>query len=346
MKILRERVKIYLWLSVAYLVLMLFIDLIKNQDTFWERRVNHVWLISYLIVFNFILFEYTLPFIKLTWKRILLVPLLIWIHLMMYSFGFYAWRHIGIQLHIYFELKTIPSILKGVAYYVPYSFSSILFFGILIHDYDYRKLKQAALQLRIEKQEAELNYLKAQINPHFLFNTLNNIYALAKDKSDLTAESIMRLSKILRYMLYETKGDFTTLEQEIKIIHDYIALEKLRYDASLCIDFQQNIENQQQRIPPLLLMSLIENAFKHGVSETRAQPFINIFLSADAKTLVFTVKNSMEKSPDTEGGITEGIGLSNLRRQLGLLYTDYELIAQQGVSEFSTQLKINLKSHV
>ena len=161
------------------------------------------------------------------------------------------------------------------------SLFSIFIFGISKHIYNFTKLKQAAQQLRIEKQEAELNYLKSQTNPHFLFNTLNNIYSLARDKSDLAPESILRLSKILRFMLYETGGEYIAIEQELKIINDYIALEKLRYDDSLHINFNYDIEDMKQPLPPLLLIPLVENAFKHGVSETRNQPFVDIYLSVN-----------------------------------------------------------------
>src|SRR4026209_2674745 len=114
-----------------------------------------------------------------------------------------------------------------------FSAGSIFFFGIIRHIFNYTKLRQAAQQLRIEKQAAELNYLRSQTNPHFLFNTLNNIYSLARDKSDRAAESILRLSKILRFMLYETGGNFIAIENELQIIRDYVDLEKLRYDESL-----------------------------------------------------------------------------------------------------------------
>src|SRR5439155_10837494 len=123
---------------------------------------------------------------------------------------------------------------------------SVVFFGIIRHVYNYVRLKQAQQQLRIEKQAAELNYLRSQTNPHFLFNTLNNIYSLARDKSDRAPESILRLSKILRFMLYEAGGEYIAIEDELKIISDYIALEQLRYDESLRINFNNDIEDMKQ----------------------------------------------------------------------------------------------------
>jgi LytS/YehU family sensor histidine kinase len=199
--------------------------------------------------------------------------------------------------------------------------------------------------LRFEKQAAELNYLRSQTNPHFLFNTLNNIYSLARDKSDLAPESILRLSKILRFMLYETGSQFISVEQELKIMSDYIALEQLRYDESLRINFNHDIEDMKQALPPLLLIPLVENAFKHGVSETRGRPFVDIHLSIKKRQLTFVVKNSTEASAE-EKTVKENIGLSNLRRQLELLYTDYNLSVQHGDSAFTAVLKINLASHV
>ena len=341
----KERVKIYLWIGLAYFLLWVFIDLVHKENYFFYRIINNIWLISYLVVLNFILYEYLLPSIKLTWKRMLLAPFLLFAFMMLLSFGFYGWRHLGIQLHIYKQIRTHATIMKGVEYHFPYAFASIFFFGIIRYTYDLRKLKQTAQQLRIEKQQAELNYLKSQTNPHFLFNTLNNIYSLARDKSDLAPESILWLSKILRFMLYETSGDYIAIEQEVKIIRDYIELEKLRYDETLRINFNHDIEDMKQAIPPLLLIPLVENAFKHGVSETRHQPYIDIHLSVKKRNLLFTVKNSSEKLND-DGTVKENIGLSNLRRQLELLFTEYHLTVQQLDNSFTATLKINLASHV
>jgi sensor histidine kinase YesM len=345
MKINRHRIRVYLWIAAAYLLLMLFKDLVSTPETFLKRAWNNIWLISFLAVNNFILLEYTLPFIKFTWKRILLAPVLLWGHLMLYSFGFHAWRSIGIGLNLYFPLKTYASTVEGVESQMPYSIFSIVFFAIVRHVYDYRKLKEATQQLRIEKQEAELNYLKSQTNPHFLFNTLNNIYALSRDKSDLAPESILRLSKILRFMLYETGGDYIAIEQELKIMNDYIALEKLRYDYSLRVNFNYDIEDMKQALPPLLLIPLVENAFKHGVSETRDQPFVDIHVSVRSRLLLLVVKNSADAFPG-EQHVKENIGLSNLRRQLELLYKNYDLSVRHTGSVFTASLKINLDSHV
>jgi LytS/YehU family sensor histidine kinase len=248
-------------------------------------------------------------------------------------------------MHIYTALLKFSSVSQALSAQAAYGVMSIFFFGIIKHIYDFRNLKLAAQQLRIEKQEAELNYLKSQTNPHFLFNTLNNIYSLARDKSEQAPEAILRLSKILRFTLYEAGGPYIAVEKELKILSDYLDLEKLRYDESLHVNFNYDVEDMKQALPPLLLIPLVENAFKHGVSETRNHPFVDIHLSVSDRLLEFLVKNSCERSSE-EIGVKENIGLSNLRRQLELLYKDYNLSVKQDESVFTAILKINLASHV
>jgi len=344
-----KRLQFYLWVALAWLILWLIHYLISDTATFFVRIPNEIWRTIYLLVINFIFFEYGWPLIKKKRKylfyNILVGLFLFWVLMMFLSYGLYGWRQLGISLHIYTALRTDDTIKHAISYQTQGGVMSLFFFGIIKHVYDYRKLIQAAQQLRIEKQEAELNYLKSQTNPHFLFNTLNNIYSLSRDKSDLAPESILRLSKILRFMLYETSGEYIAIEQELKIISDYIALEKLRYDESLRVNFNYDIEDMKQALPPLLLIPLVENAFKHGVSETRHQPFVDIHLSVNKRQLWFVVKNSSEEN-NAEEQVKENIGLTNLRRQLQLLYTDYRLTVQHGGYVFNATLKINLASHV
>ncbi|MFN8343657.1 MAG: histidine kinase [Spirosomataceae bacterium] len=339
----RERLKLYLRIGGAYVLLWLFVDLVSHPKLFHQYLRNEIWRGVYMIAVNYLFFEYILP--KIGRKRIFKSFLRLAFQLFLCSAGLYIWRSVGIQLQIFTPFKTYTSTGHGVGEQLGDSIFSLLFFGIIRHVYHYRRLKEAAQQLRIEKQEAELNFLKSQTNPHFLFNTLNNIYSLARDKSDLAPESILRLSKILRFMLYETGGAYIAVEQELKIMHDYLALEQLRYDESLRVNFNHDIEDRKQALPPLLLLPLVENAFKHGISETRDQPFLDIHLSINQRQLWFVVKNSTETCSEAEE-VKENIGLSNLRRQLQLLYSEYSLSVHQGESVFTATLKINLGSHV
>ena len=345
----RKRIIFYAIVGLVYILLWVFANISKYPDHRFEFVMNNVWRGVYVAIINFFFFEYAIPFVlkkrRFLIYNILLAIVTLWFFLMLWSYGLHAWRRIGMAFHVYFRLIEYDSVVHEIENQTAFSMGSVFFFCILRHIFNYIKLKQVEQQLRIEKQQAELNYLKSQTNPHFLFNTLNNIYSLARDKSDLAPESIMRLSKILRFMLYETGGQYIAIEQEIKIITDYIALEKLRYDESLQVNFNYNIEEMKQAIPPLLLMPLVENAFKHGVSETRGRPFIDIHLSVNKRQLSFVVKNSSEYLSEADI-VKENIGLSNLRRQLELLYKEYNLSVQQNESVFSAVLTINLASHV
>jgi len=345
----KKRIIFYVCVGLAYITIWISGHLSKYHGQEYELVVNNIWRGIYVTVLNYIFFEYSIPFVfkkrRFIIYNILLGIFLLWVYMMFWSYGLHAWRWMGVAFHTYKRIIVYDSIEEEIEGQTAFSMGSVFFFGILRHIYNYIKLKQATQQLRIEKQEAELNYLKSQTNPHFLFNTLNNIYSLARDKSDLAPESILRLSKMLRFMLYETGGAYIAIEQEIKIINDYIELEKLRYDESLQVNFNHNLEDMKQAIPPLLLMPLVENAFKHGVSETRSRPFVDIHLTVSKRQLVFVVKNSSESFSET-GNVKENIGLSNLRRQLELLYKEYDLSVQQNDSVFTAVLKINLASHV
>ncbi|MBO9730679.1 MAG: histidine kinase [Chitinophaga sp.] len=335
--------KLYVWLIPAFLLVNLLADMTHDATDFTLQIVNEVWLLIYLSIANYQLFERTLS--KLSWQHWIRSFLSLLPYVFIFSVGFYLWRTLGVTLHIYTPLGKSMSIESRIGQLTGYGIGSLIFFGVIRHIYTYVRLKQTAQQLRIESQQAELNYLKSQTNPHFLFNTLNNIYSLARDKSDLAPESILRLSKILRYMLYETSGPYIAVEQDLKIIDDYIALEKLRYDDSLRINFNYDLDDQKQSLPPLLLIPLVENAFKHGVSETREHPFVDIHLSIKNKQLLFIVKNSTG-DPASGQPIKENIGLANLRRQLQLMYTDYQLNIVPGDFVFTATLKINLAHHV
>jgi len=207
----------------------------------------------------------------------------------------------------------------------------------------YLQGREREKNLHKEKLEAELKFLRTQTNPHFLFNTLNNIYALARKKSDETADVVMKLSKILRFMLYESKKDRISIEEDLRILEDYLELEKIRYNERLTVSFHKSIDNAATPIVPLILLPFIENAFKHGASETRFNSFINIDLKLEKGLLNFIVENS--KEDQNEGFVKESIGLGNVRRQLELIYADHSLLVKNIPDRFRIHLSINLNSY-
>lgn len=193
--------------------------------------------------------------------------------------------------------------------------------------------------LQREKLESELHFLRAQTNPHFLFNTLNNIYALARKQSEATAPVVMKLSKIMRFMLYECTASRIALKDEIQVIQDYIDLEKLRYNERLKVSFETVLEEGSQDIAPLLLLPFVENAFKHGASETRFDTVIKIDLSLKNGQLIFNIKNTKDIDGTTE---KEGIGLKNVKRQLDLIYGDRHLLTiENQIDAYTVCLKID-----
>jgi two-component system LytT family sensor kinase len=200
------------------------------------------------------------------------------------------------------------------------------------------KQKIAQQELLKKKLEIELQFLKAQSNPHFLFNTLNNIYGLARKKSDKTADVVLRLSSMLRYMLYQTANESIEIENEIQIINDYIELEKLRYTNRLEVIFNHAIDNYKEKLAPLILLPFVENAFKHGAGESRFKSYIAINLTLKDKQLFYEVQNSKEET------ISEGdkIGLSNIKRQLELIYPGHTLTIDNNAKEYIVKLHINL----
>lgn len=341
----RRLVLFYFITAIAFMIVYSIGEFLAHPETKYSRMFNSLFAISYLAVVNAFIFEVALPQFKTSIRSVLKGSLFLLMGIALLSFGFYGWRAFWVYVGAYTAYTNEISILTGVAMHSQFSIACLLFFGLARFGYNYYQLRIAAGQLRIEKQEAELNYLKSQTNPHFLFNTLNNIYSLSLDKSDLAPEAILRLSKILRFMLYDAGGSYIFVEQEVKIINDYISLEKLRYDHSLRVDFKQEIDGRGQRIPPLLLIPLVENAFKHGVSETRNHPFVELEIRLQNQELFFEVRNSVESSAE-QIYIKENIGLSNLRRQLALLYTSYDLHVTRNEGLFTSSLKINLNSHV
>jgi sensor histidine kinase YesM len=203
------------------------------------------------------------------------------------------------------------------------------------------KEKQTYLQLNEQKKSTELSVLKHQLNPHFLFNTLNSLYALSINKSDEAPEVIAKLSEMLDYMLYGCNDKYVSLKKEIELIENYLALEKVRYDERVAISFNKNVE-PNVRIAPLILLTFIENAFKHGVSQELKKAYIHIKISIEETFIQFDITNSIAKN--RAYAKKETIGLTNVKKQLELLYLDnYSLDLKEETNCFNVRLKLPVK---
>lgn len=204
----------------------------------------------------------------------------------------------------------------------------------------WRQAEKKSKEIELEKVNAELSYLKLQVNPHFLFNTLNNIYSLATISSPQTPVAVMKLSDIMRYVTQDAQADFVTLEQEINYVHNYIELQKLRSDT-LDLEFETSGNFVERRIAPLLLISFVENAFKHGISSHQKSKIVIRVQEKDA-VLNLLVQNAIFERSDWSTGTN--IGMANTRRRLELLYPGkFSLKVENQNNLFSLTLTIDLK---
>jgi LytS/YehU family sensor histidine kinase len=204
-------------------------------------------------------------------------------------------------------------------------------------------IQQRTLVLEKENLAAELKFLKNQIHPHFLFNTLNNLYALTLQKSDKAPDIVIMLSNQLDYILYSSNESEVKLEHEINQMKGYIELEKIRYGDRLTIDYQVNGEIDGKYIAPLILLPFLENSFKHGASRDAKTPFIKIELLVTGIQLEFMIENSYEPDLPKAETHAEGIGLTNVKRRLDLLYPQqYSLDISKDNGIFKVLLSLRL----
>ncbi|NQX81603.1 MAG: sensor histidine kinase [Flavobacteriaceae bacterium] len=170
--------------------------------------------------------------------------------------------------------------------------------------------------LKKDKADAELQLLKSQMNPHFFFNTLNNLYGLTVEKSDEAPKVILKLSEMMRYTIYEGKEDYVSLKDEVTYLQNYIDLHKIRFHQRLDISFDYSFDGDH-KVAPLMFIILLENAFKHGVERLTENAYIQIKLKVDKDSIHFEIENNFDIN-DEPG--TKGIGLDNLKKRLNLIY--------------------------
>jgi two-component system LytT family sensor kinase len=196
-------------------------------------------------------------------------------------------------------------------------------------------------EIESEKVRSELQALKAQINPHFLFNTLNNIYSHSLEKSDKTPEMILKLSDLMSYILYECHDERVPISNEINFIKNYIDLEKLRYEDQLMVDFNIEEQDNSQTIVPLLLIPFIENAFKHVGSTLKQKPYVKVIITVNSNQIQLKLINSVNTGVTKKETKSGGIGIENVRKRLELLYPKrYNLSITNTENEFCVELKL------
>lgn len=225
--------------------------------------------------------------------------------------------------------------IQGIVIFLLFAISLSIKLAIELHKNE--KIKDL---IKTQKITAELSFLKAQLNPHFLFNTLNSIYSLANKKSDDTTEAIITLSELMRYMIYETNKEFVTLQNEIDYIKNFISLQNLRLKDSSGVRF--NVRGKlDYSIEPLLLISFIENAFKYGTDYT-GKTNINIEIKVEGDILSLTVSNFI--SLKEKNNLGSGVGIENIKNRLNILYPNsHTLNIEESDKLFKVELLLKLK---
>lgn len=194
-----------------------------------------------------------------------------------------------------------------------------LYFLVLFFTFFYWLFKQikSIIRLKNEKTKTELMHLKSQVNPHFFFNTLNNLYGLVGKDAKKAQELILKLSDMMRYSVYDGEKDTVFLSEEVIYLQNYIELHKMRYHKAIDIQFNIDITDNDYKVMPLLFIILLENAFKHGVENLRKNAYVHLNLTAHQNAINFKIENNFDATEESQ---EEGIGLQNLKRRLELVY--------------------------
>jgi sensor histidine kinase YesM len=242
----------------------------------------------------------------------------------------------------YILLERMTSIIAFINNITWLVFPSIILLAI-----KYYRDQKDIVALKEQKKTTELNLLRNQLNPHFLFNTLNNLYVLALKKSDKTPEVIAKLSEILDYMLYQCKDKYVPINKEVELLENYIALEKVRYGSRVEVVFENQI-NRNVNIAPLILLTFVENAFKHGVSQELKNALIELSITTTDTEIIFKLKNSKPQSYTVNNtNDKKSIGMQNSEKQLDLLYPNaYDLVIKNTATNYSLELKLELHEKV
>lgn len=313
----------------------------KNYEFSWERYQSlFFWstlfftvFITYLVLYILNRFFTTKQYLKLLIGFLAVCTIYISFRYLLEEVLFWHW----FGFHNYSDqARYFPYYITDNIYNViTFSFNAV--FLKMIEDFFTNEKEKTALLT--EKLNAENAFLKNQLNPHFLFNTLNNIYSLALNQSPKTPEAVMKLSELMRYMLYESNQEKVSLETELTYLNNFIELQKIRYSGQTYVVFEVVGDVSSQQIAPLMLIPFVENAFKHGSVQDANHP-LSIKLLVNQDNLSFTVKNQLANQNKDKYG---GVGLENIKKRLKLIYPNsYHLEIQNDADSYSSELNLIL----
>ncbi|HVI46513.1 MAG TPA: histidine kinase [Chitinophaga sp.] len=324
------------WLVWLFVLLLLFLSLLPEDGFMQSACYATINLLTYAtIIYGNISFLY--PRLYLRGRRVSYVIVSV-LFLVMVGMGrgylsAFVYNHFFAPKPVPVTVMMLARNMVGILLIYLLSF----IFRIAIA---YFTLKQQAEKLVMQQAQTELNLLKSQVQPHFLFNTLNNIYYEAYREAPRTAFLIERLSEIMRYFVDESQKDIVNISAEINFLENYIALEKIRIRHEVGINFRKQVK-EDCRIPPMLLMTFVENIFKHGIDKSSTLNQIDISLKEENNQLIFTTKNSLPEQANSHR--SGGSGIDNLRKRLDLLYgKNYELKTEKTAAFFTAFLTVPL----
>ena len=335
---------IFFWICFLSLPLLLGPNSASNNPREIDRHFQ--WNMFFVVfgLFNIPLFYFNTEFLlqKILKKR----GVLIYIILLIVSLLVMLWFHEELFKWFFPEMAngTGPrgsGFRRGTSLRIIFQLLFIVAIGI-----SYRFLSDNMTDQEVKKEEenerlkSELSFLRSQISPHFMFNVLNSIVSLSRRKPEMVEPVVIKLSELMRYMIYETSDSKVSIDKEFNYLESYIELQRLRFGNDIKIDFKHNLSASPSSIEPMLLIPFVENAFKHGVGMVQ-DPSIDIELSDDKKSLFFSVRNKVSKQNSEIKDESSGIGLANVRRRLELLYPDqHELNIHEKEDSYLVELTI------
>lgn len=369
----RAAVATFDWRKIAYIWAQLIKKPMAMQSYFKRNRILFLHLLFWGIYFSFFFYQisfgrgnrdgtnYTRPFLDALFQVITLSGIAYLNYFVLIprfsrhrnGFRYFMELLIPLILVIGLQLFTKAELYKDVftqeeiffyrtRFIVSHSITVIFviaFVAMLRFASEWFDLQAKRQEIENEKLATELRFLKEQINPHFLFNTLNNLYYLAHSQSPKTPDIIAKLSQMMRYMIYESNQEKVPVEKEIEYIKNYIELEKMRLEDDFIVQFEIIGDYQRVRIAPFIFITFLENAFKHGVTSGENGK-ISLSLRFEGNQCVYEVKNAISKSTDTE---QKGIGLLNVQRRLNLIYPEkHTLSVEETADIFTAKLAIEL----
>ena len=303
-------------ISIKFLVLLMLFSLIIINDANSNIIDNPITIIGLIIT--------GISFLLIIVEDYIKKHLLITVVYYFFSIGYFLYIRVFLNdLDQYLQQEKEIKIILTLPFFV-------LIIGWIFHHRNWLKSMES------KKVKAELSLLKSQINPHFFFNTLNNLYGLTVEKSDDAPDVVLKLSEMMRYTIYMGKEDVVPLKEEIAFLQNYIDLHKLRYHENIDIQFETTLTKEYQ-IAPLLFIIALENAFKHGAEKLTKNAYIHLSMKDIEDCLEFTIENNFDKNYKET---TPGIGLNNLKERLELLYPKKH---QLSIDKFESVYKLSLK---